>query len=111
MADYASNDDIKAWFFRGKTFPSDETVDSDTNTAWKAMVENELNNAIANTGSNITDTYGLFKKFYRKLYKQLLDGKDFGLSKREKWEIRDRHGTAPVYTHVPDEYETNISGD
>lgn len=109
---YAKNKEIKLEFFRGvKNFPSENTVDNDTNLKWKTDISDHIDEVLRNTSATrLTDRKGILKRRFMKCYRRKLNTKDWELTSKEKRELRHAWGKPTMTMHHPQDYEVNQSG-
>lgn len=110
---YATDAEIKAEFFRGATaFPSDNNVDTTTNTEWKTVISDHLDEVLGNTsGVRLTDRNTIIRRRFMKCYRRKLDEKDWDwdweLTEREQRELRHAWGKISFTPHHPQDHVKN----
>ena len=107
MSYYIDDTYISNRFFEGDTVPSDDTIDSATNTKLKARLTKVLNAAMRRT-TNATDTYGILEEMGGDLYQLGKDNKPMCLTKEQIWDLQD-HGyiEVPFAINNPTQYNLN----
>ena len=73
---FMTDDQIGDAFFRGQTYPSDNTIPTDTNTQWKedCMIQIYIALKLPLTTTVPTDTYGNYYSGFRWLFQRLING-------------------------------------
>lgn len=107
MSYYIDDDYVSNRFFEGDTVPSDDTIDSATNTKLKSRATNVLNAAMRRT-TNATDTYGILEEFCGDLYELGKDKKPMRLTKEQIWDLQD-YGYIAIPLVIHDQHDFNLN--
>lgn len=109
---YAKNKEIKAEFYRSEDdFPSENTVDKDTNSEWKLVISDHIDEVLDNRlNTRLTDVKGILKKRFMTCYRRKLDEVNWELTNKEKKELRDLWRKPAMHMHHPQDFPVNESG-